>query len=76
MRQFYLFKNKKGDYIAEILDPKTGDRVFIRNTGQKDKQEATLTVSGWLGDGIPARTRGRIPRAAKTYPIAALSGLA
>ena len=77
MRQFYLFKNKKGIYIAEILDPKTGRRVCLRNTGQKDKQEAVLIVSDWLRDGIPARKRGRPCQAKdKFQSIANLSGLA
>ena len=60
-KSFYLYKNKKGVFIAEILDPKTGVRVCYRTTGIKSRDEAVILVAGWLYNGIPERKRGRAP---------------
>ena len=60
-RAFYVYPNKQGVFVAEILDPKTGARVCYRNTGAKNRDQAVMAVTGWLRDGIPARKRGRPP---------------
>jgi integrase len=60
-RSFYLYKDKKSVYHAEILDPLTGARICYRTTGTKSRDEAVMIVSGWLYNGIPARKRDRHP---------------
>ena len=55
-RKFYLYKRKNGTYYAELLS-QDGTRVLYRSTGSKNRDNALLTVAGWLKDGTP--TKGR-----------------
>jgi hypothetical protein len=77
-RSFYVYPNKKGIYLAEILNPETGVRVCIRNTGEKTRDEALLLANDWVRNGIPKRKRGRAPMYQKprTLTVEATSGLA
>jgi len=54
----YLYPNKHGTYLAEIINSKTGRRVYFRNTRLSSWDEALLKVADWLSDGIPERKRG------------------
>ena len=56
-REFYLYPNKQGTFHAEILNPETGERICFRSTRTKIRDEAVLTVAGWLRDGIPDRKK-------------------
>ena len=47
-RSFYEYPNKKGIYLAEILDPVTGVRVCTRSTGTKSRDDALA----WLPYGL------------------------
>ena len=60
-RDFYVYKNKHGTYIAEFLNPETGARICKRNTGARNRDEALLTAGRWSREGIPERKRGRAP---------------
>ena len=74
---YYLYPNKKGIYLAEILDPVTGVRVCTRNTGKKSRDEALLLAADWVRNGIPRRKRGRAPMYQKprTLTVEASAGL-
>jgi integrase len=60
MREFYL-KKRKGFYLAEFLNPETGEVVCYRSTMTKNRDEALMLASTWLRDGIPVRKRGKQP---------------
>lgn len=75
MRCFHLYKDGRKSYIAEILDPVTGQRVCFRSTGTKNRDEAVMLVSGWLRDGIPLKKRGRSPKPAGVLTVKATVGL-
>ena len=74
-RSFYLYPNKSGTYLAEILDPQTGARVCFRSTGKKSRDDAVMVVSDWLRDGIPLKKRGRSPRRPGSQTIETVIGL-
>jgi integrase len=77
-RPFYLYLNKKGIYLAEILNPETGVKVCTRNTGKKSRDEALLLAAEWFKNGIPKRKRGRVPiyQKPRTLTVEATAGLA
>jgi len=68
-RLFYLYPNKKGIYLAEILHPDTGVRICTRSTGTKSRDEALLLAAEWVKNGIPNRKRGRVPIYQKPSPL-------
>jgi integrase len=70
-RSFYLYRNKKGRFTAEILDPKTGARLAARDTGAVNRDQAVMIAVGWVQNGLPQRKQGRNPRT-----LAAAAGLA
>jgi integrase len=70
-RSFYLYKNKKDRFTAEILDPKTGSKIATRDTMAKNRDEAVLIAVGWVQNGLPQRKQGRRP-----YTLGAAVGLA
>ena len=74
-RNFYLYPNKRGQYIVEILNPEMGARVCFRTTGTKNRDEAAAIVGKWLAEGIPARKRGRAIRPLGTRNLEATVGL-
>ena len=77
-RSYYLYPNKKGIYLAEILNPKTGERICTRNTGVKSRDDALLLAADWVKNGIPDRKRGRVSKykKPKTLSTEATAGLA
>ena len=77
-RSYYLYPNKKGIYLAEILNPQTGERICTRNTGAKSRDDALLLAADWVKNGIPDRKRGRVSiyKKPKTLSTEATTGLA
>ena len=54
MRQFYLFKNRAGNYVVRFIDPITGVMMSSgKSTHVKDKVEATIIAAKWLENGVP-----------------------
>ena len=53
MRQFYLYKNTWGYYMAVILDPVSGLKQYAKSTHTKDKVEATVLAAEWVKHGKP-----------------------
>ena len=74
----YLYQNKKGIYLAEILDPVTGVRVCTRSTGTTSRDDALIIATEWAKNGIPKRKRGRAQKYQKpsTLSVEATAGLA
>jgi len=67
MRGYYL--HKRGSvYYAELVDKRTGLKLTVRSTRERDA--ALLVVAGWLKDGLPN------PRLKKPRPVAAAFDLA
>jgi integrase len=52
MRKFYLHK-RNGIFYAEIISS-TGVKLSARSTRVRDRDEAVMTVSNWLANGIPS----------------------
>jgi integrase len=53
-RRFYLYPRKSGFYFAEIYSP-SGERICIRSTGTKNRDDAAGIAAGWVKDGIPSK---------------------
>jgi hypothetical protein len=53
-RKFYMHK-RKGVFYACLVNQETGIPTSARSTGEKNRDAALITVSGWLGDGLPGR---------------------
>ena len=53
MRQFYLYKNSWGYYMAVMIDPVSGLRRGAKSTHTKDKVEATVLAAEWAKGGMP-----------------------
>jgi integrase/predicted DNA-binding transcriptional regulator AlpA len=77
-RDFYLYPNKKGFFIAEFINPETGVRLCFRTTQSKVRDEAMIIADRWLQNGIPKVKRGRQPifQKHKTQTINAIIDLA
>ena len=54
MRQFYLYKNKLGYFVARFIEPVTGTLLNAKSTHVKDKIEATMIATKWLENGTPS----------------------
>jgi hypothetical protein len=46
-KPFYLHK-RGGIFYACLVNQETGERLSARSTGEKNKESAVITVSGWL----------------------------
>ena len=53
MRQFYLYKNSWGYYMAVMIDPVSGLKRGAKSTHTKDKVEAAVIASEWAKGGMP-----------------------
>ena len=49
MRQFYLFKNNSGYYNAVFVNPVSGFKGTSKSTHTKDRIEAIMIATSWLG---------------------------
>jgi integrase len=56
---------------AQIMNQETGAVLAVRSTKTTDRDQAVLTVGGWLRDGLPQKAWGKKPR-----PLSAAVGLA
>jgi integrase len=54
MRQFYLHQRYSGIFYAELINPATGAKMNARSTGKRTRDEALITVAGWLKNGLPS----------------------
>lgn len=63
MRQFYLYKNKLGYFVARFIDPVTGALLNAKSTHVKDKIEATMIAeTPILSSTAEMRERNKIKR--------------
>jgi integrase len=53
MRRFYLYE-RSGIWYASLIDPKTGQKLTGKSTGQRDEDEARDVARSWLRDGLPS----------------------
>jgi integrase len=53
MRRFYLYP-RSGIWYAALIDPKTGQKLTGKSTGQRDKDDARDIAREWIKTGLPS----------------------
>jgi integrase len=61
-RTYYLHTRHNGIFYAELVDPRTGNKLAARSTGTRERDAALLVVAKWLEVGFPERNEAAAPR--------------
>jgi hypothetical protein len=72
-RKFYMHK-RGGVFYACLVNQETGLPMSARSTGERDRDEAFIVVSGWLRDGLAGQGRGSAARWGPPLTLTAYSG--
>ncbi len=54
MRPFYIIKNKHGFYSVAFVNSKTGQKTSYKSTHTTDYNQALMTATLWLQNGVPS----------------------
>jgi integrase len=59
VRQYYLHTRNVSKtrriYYVQFMDPSTGRRLSAISTGKNNRDDALITIAGWLKEGVPKR---------------------